>query len=237
MSKIGSNIRKIRTVKGISQSQFAELFSLNRARIGAYEEGRAEPKIDVVIEIAKYFSIPLNDIFVKDLTVNQLAHFDLIQSSPNDEGKKQPNFNQLYFLSAAQVLNKNLLEKAMETPEDLYRFSFPGATNGGNLWIELSGVKLICGEQLHPFGVIVSNKEALKSNSTVLAITKDQIYLGNYISGKSNLRMNIGGTEQEITKVNYSFSVKLLVQKSVASSLSLDQRLAQIEARISKIEG
>jgi transcriptional regulator with XRE-family HTH domain len=55
MSKIGSNIRKIRTVKGLNQSQFAELFDLNRARIGAYEEGRAEPKIDVVIEIAKYF--------------------------------------------------------------------------------------------------------------------------------------------------------------------------------------
>ena len=81
MSKIGSNIRKIRTVKGLNQSQFAELFDLNRARIGAYEEGRAEPKIDVVIEIAKYFSIPLNDIFVKDLTVNQLTHFDLVPNT------------------------------------------------------------------------------------------------------------------------------------------------------------
>ncbi|MTI32320.1 helix-turn-helix domain-containing protein, partial [Xanthovirga aplysinae] len=49
MSYIGKNIRKIRSVKKLSQAAFAQLFDLGRATVGAYEEGRAEPKIDTII--------------------------------------------------------------------------------------------------------------------------------------------------------------------------------------------
>ena len=40
MSYIGKNIKKLRSVKGLSQAKFAELFDIKRASIGAYEEGR-----------------------------------------------------------------------------------------------------------------------------------------------------------------------------------------------------
>lgn len=237
MSKIGSNIRKIRTVKGLNQSQFAELFNLNRARIGAYEEGRAEPKIDVVIEIAKYFSIPLNDIFVKDLTVNQLTHFDLVpNTSTKGKGITDNSIQQLHFLSSAQLLNQNLLHQAMENLEDLYRFSFPGSANNGNMWIELSGVKIKTGNQLAPFGAIVSTEEVPKSNALIIAITDEQIYLGNYISGKTNLKLTLGTTEIELSKVKYHFPVKLVIQKTLGDVVSIDSQLKQLEERVSKLE-
>ena len=50
MSFFGKNIRKIRTVKSLSQQSFAEMFELKRGTLGAYEEGRSEPKIDTIIE-------------------------------------------------------------------------------------------------------------------------------------------------------------------------------------------
>ena len=53
MSYIGKNIKKIRSVKKLSQSAFADIFGLKRTSIGAYEEGRAEPKIDKVIDDIK----------------------------------------------------------------------------------------------------------------------------------------------------------------------------------------
>ncbi|MEN8137167.1 MAG: helix-turn-helix transcriptional regulator [Bacteroidota bacterium] len=80
MSFIGKNIRKIRTVKQLNQSQFAELFGLSRASIGSYEEGRAEPKIDKIIDIAKYFSIELDLILEKELSVNEISGFKLADS-------------------------------------------------------------------------------------------------------------------------------------------------------------
>ncbi|WP_101689458.1 helix-turn-helix domain-containing protein [Dysgonomonas massiliensis] len=76
MSVIGKNIKKIRNVKGLSQQAFADLFQLTRGNISSYEELRAEPKIEVLIKIANYFGIPLTDFVEKDLSVNELLHYN-----------------------------------------------------------------------------------------------------------------------------------------------------------------
>ena len=76
MHKLAKNLKKIRNVKNLSQKSFAEIFDLKRATLGAYEEGRSEPKIEVLIKIANYFSITLNQLLCQDLTMNELLHFD-----------------------------------------------------------------------------------------------------------------------------------------------------------------
>ena len=75
MSFFGKNIRKIRSVRSLSQQSFAELFDLNRGTLGAYEEGRSEPKIETIIKIANHFSIPIDDLLARELTVNKLLKF------------------------------------------------------------------------------------------------------------------------------------------------------------------
>ncbi len=74
MSYFGRNIRKIRNAKNISQTQFAQLFSLTRASIGAYEEGRAEAKIDTIIAIARHFEISVDMLLLQELTLNEIFH-------------------------------------------------------------------------------------------------------------------------------------------------------------------
>lgn len=76
MTRIGKNIKKIRNVRGLSQQAFADLFDLTRGNISSYEEFRAEPKIEVIVKIANFFSIPLTDIIEKDLSVNELLHYN-----------------------------------------------------------------------------------------------------------------------------------------------------------------
>jgi len=96
MFKTGSNIRKIRTVKGLSQTAFAELFDIKRANIGAYEEGRAEPKLDLLLKIANHFSISVETILTKEITVNELTHFphvdgETVVLSPKNEKSNHKN--------------------------------------------------------------------------------------------------------------------------------------------------
>lgn len=79
MSKIGNNIKKIRSIKNLNQNDFAELFKLKRATIGAYEEGRAEPKVSTLLEIANHFGIGTDDLLKKDLSVNDLYRFDIFR--------------------------------------------------------------------------------------------------------------------------------------------------------------
>jgi transcriptional regulator with XRE-family HTH domain len=79
MSFVGKNIRKLRTVKKLSQSAFAELFGLARPSVGAYEEGRSEPKMETLIRIAQHFGLSADLLLTKELTVNELYHFDIFQ--------------------------------------------------------------------------------------------------------------------------------------------------------------
>lgn len=72
----GKNIKKIRNVHGMSQQEFADLFDLKRATLGAYEEGRSNPKIETAIKIANRFSINLDELLTKELTVNRLLRFN-----------------------------------------------------------------------------------------------------------------------------------------------------------------
>lgn len=77
MTQIGKNIKKIRNVRGLSQQAFADLFNLTRGNISSYEESRAEPRIESIMRIANYFGIPLSDFIEKELSVNELLHYNV----------------------------------------------------------------------------------------------------------------------------------------------------------------
>lgn len=88
MTYFGNNLKRVRKYKKLSQSAFADLFGITRASVGSYEEGRAEPKNDKLIEIANYFSITVDDFLTKDLTINQISGFSKIeQKSAMLQGK------------------------------------------------------------------------------------------------------------------------------------------------------
>lgn len=89
MSIIGKNIRKIRTVKKLSQAAFAEIFNLARPSVGAYEEERSEPKLENVIQIANYFGISIDSLLTKELTINDLYNFN-VHLGENVKGKVVP---------------------------------------------------------------------------------------------------------------------------------------------------
>lgn len=94
MSCFGKNIRKIRNVKNMSQQAFADIFDLKRGTLGAYEEGRSEPKIDTLLKIANYFSITVDDLLTKELTVNKLLKFQS-DLSLNVEEKLKEKFTSI----------------------------------------------------------------------------------------------------------------------------------------------
>ncbi|MFC5269964.1 XRE family transcriptional regulator [Adhaeribacter terreus] len=97
MSFIGKNIKKIRTVKNLSQAGFAQLFNLARPSVGAYEEGRSEPKMETVVQIARHFGVSIDLLLTKELTVNELYGFDLYKQ----ELKNAPSLIKVAFTSLA----------------------------------------------------------------------------------------------------------------------------------------
>jgi len=72
MSKISSNIRFLRQLKGLSQEQLADELQVTRSRIGGYEEARNEPPIDLLIRLSEYFHIAIDALVRGDLKKTNL---------------------------------------------------------------------------------------------------------------------------------------------------------------------
>lgn len=72
MSKISSNIRFLRQLKGLSQEQLADELKVTRSRIGGYEEARNEPPIDLLIRLSEYFHIAIDALVRGDLKKTNL---------------------------------------------------------------------------------------------------------------------------------------------------------------------
>lgn len=72
----------------MSQLDFAALFDLKRGTLGAYEEGRSEPKIDTIIKVSEYFNLSTDQLLTGELTVNQLLNFstDILEKVDAKEG-------------------------------------------------------------------------------------------------------------------------------------------------------
>lgn len=72
MSKISFNIRHLRELKKLSQEGLADELQITRARLGAYEEARNEPPIEILIKLSEYFNISIDALVKTDLRKTDL---------------------------------------------------------------------------------------------------------------------------------------------------------------------
>jgi transcriptional regulator with XRE-family HTH domain len=68
MSKAGLNLKYLRKLRGWTQEEFAHKLDIKRSLIGAYEEERADPRLDVLEIIADMFKLSLDELLLKDLS-------------------------------------------------------------------------------------------------------------------------------------------------------------------------
>jgi transcriptional regulator with XRE-family HTH domain len=71
MSFAGKNLRYLRKLRGWTQEEFANKLKIKRSLVGAYEEERAEPRLDVLEHICSIFKLSLDDLLLKDITVSK----------------------------------------------------------------------------------------------------------------------------------------------------------------------
>ncbi len=75
MNYLSNNIKHIRTLKKLTQEQFAEELKVSRSRISSYEENRAIPPVDFLIDLSDFFKIPIDILIKNDLSKTKDANF------------------------------------------------------------------------------------------------------------------------------------------------------------------
>lgn len=69
MAIVNRNLKFLRVQQGLTQKQLAEKLGLKQAAVGAYEEERATPPVTSLVEISKIFSVSLDHLINKDLSL------------------------------------------------------------------------------------------------------------------------------------------------------------------------
>ena len=62
MERFGAKLRQLREDRGMTQKEFASLFEVNRATIGHYESNISYPSADVLVKMANYFHITVDQL-------------------------------------------------------------------------------------------------------------------------------------------------------------------------------
>ncbi len=65
---INTNLKFCRRELALTQAQIAEKLGIKRSLVGAYEEGRAEPRIATLVNMARLFGITLDQLVTTDFS-------------------------------------------------------------------------------------------------------------------------------------------------------------------------
>lgn len=86
MSRISDNLKFLRKKIGLTQEQMAQQIGIKRSLLGAYEEGRADPRISNLIKFSEIFNLSVDQLIGRDLTevVGSESENENVKRSKND---------------------------------------------------------------------------------------------------------------------------------------------------------
>ena len=79
--EFNEKLQELRKNKGLTQEELAEALYVSRTAISKWESGRGYPSIDSLKEIAKYFSVTIDELLSSD-EVLSIAEEDNKQKEP-----------------------------------------------------------------------------------------------------------------------------------------------------------
>lgn len=68
MSQAGKNLKYLRKLRGWTQEEFAVKLGIKRSLIGAYEEERADPRLEVLQSLSEIFNVTLDELLLEDIS-------------------------------------------------------------------------------------------------------------------------------------------------------------------------
>jgi len=160
MAVSNQNLKYLRKLRGWTQEEFANKLRIKRSLLGAYEEERAEPRIDVLEVVCDIFKLTLDDILRKDLSDNKGNYLAKRRAMKLAQGR--PDIPFVPIKAAAGYL------AGFEDPEfidELNTFTLPMLSGGNYRAFEIVGDSMlptpsgsvIVGEKLENFDDVKNN--------------------------------------------------------------------------------
>jgi transcriptional regulator with XRE-family HTH domain len=168
MSLANKNLKYLRKLRGWTQEEFAQKLRIKRSLLGAYEEERAEPRIDILEAVADMFKLTLDDLLRRDLAENKGGYLAKRRAQKMANGRSDIPF--VPVKAAAGYLTGYA---DPEFIDELNTFTLPMLGGGDYRAFEIIGDSMMptpTGSVI--VGERVQDLEEIKSNQTYILVSK-----------------------------------------------------------------
>jgi len=169
MSIANKNLKYLRKLRGWTQEEFAQKLRIKRSLLGAYEEERAEPRIDVLEVVADMFKLTLDDLLRKDVSDTKTNYIAKRRAQKLVNGRADIPF--VPVKAAAGYLTGY---SDPEFIDELNTFTLPMLTGGDYRAFEIVGDSMMptpSGSVI--VGERVESLDEVKTNQTYIVVSKN----------------------------------------------------------------
>jgi transcriptional regulator with XRE-family HTH domain len=224
MSVAGQNLKYLRKLRGWTQEEFAGKLGIKRSLLGAYEEERAEPRIDVLEVVGDLFKLTLDDLLRKELSDTKGSYL-----SKRRAQKLAAASNEIQLVPVKAAAGYLAGYADPEFLDELNTFTLPMLAPGNYRAFEIVGDSMLP----TPSGsVIVGEKvddlEEVKSNQTYIVVSRNEgiVYKRVMKNNKSRTRITLvsDNTSYQPYQVNVDDVLEVWKAQMVISKANTQQR-------------
>jgi transcriptional regulator with XRE-family HTH domain len=238
MSTAGQNLKYLRKLRGWTQEEFAVKLGIKRSLLGAYEEERAEPRIEVLEVVGDMFKLTLDELLRKELSDVKGSYL-----SKRRAQKLVTASNEIQIVPVKAAAGYLAGYADPEFLDELNTFTLPMLAPGTYRAFEIVGDSMLP----TPSGsVIVGEKiedlEEVKSNQTYIVVSRNEgiVYKRVMKNNKSRTKLTLvsDNTAYQPYNVNADDVIEVWKAQMVISKANTQQRwdVNQLASLVSNLQ-
>ena len=225
MSQAGQNLKYLRKLRGWTQEEFAVKLGIKRSLIGAYEEERADPRLEVLEIVGDIFKLSLDELLLKDLSNTGESFL----AKRRQQKMIASDRNVIHFVPVKAAAGYLAGYADSEFIDELNTFTLPMLAGGNYRAFEIIGDSMMP----TPSGSIivgekVDNSEDVKNDQAYIVVSRHEGIVYKRIvrnnRTKNKLTLVSDNPQYQPYQVNAEDVVELWQAQMVISKVSAQQR-------------
>jgi transcriptional regulator with XRE-family HTH domain len=225
MSVAGQNLKYLRKLRGWTQEEFANKLNIKRSLIGAYEEERADPRIDILEVVGDMFKLSLDELLLKDLSNTGGSYL----AKRRQQKMMSADRNLIHFVPIKAAAGYLAGYADTEFIDELNTFTLPMLNGGNYRAFEIIGDSMLP----TPSGsIIVGEKvdtlEDIKNNMAYIVVSRNEGIVYKRVvknnKAKNKLTLVSDNPQYQPYQVNADDVVEVWMAQSVISKVTVQQR-------------
>jgi transcriptional regulator with XRE-family HTH domain len=239
MSIAAQNLKYLRKLRGWTQEEFANKLKIKRSLLGAYEEERAEPRLEVLELVSDMFRLSLDELLRKKMQDAKGSNYLAKRRAQKMAGL--PNSIQLVPVKAAAGYLAGYGDP--EFLDELNTFTLPMLAPGNYRAFEIVGDSMLP----TPSGSVIvaekiDNLESVKSNLTYIVVSRNEGIVYKRVMKNNKLKNKItlisDNTVFQPYTVNAEDVIEIWKAEMVLSKANTEQRwdVNQLASLVSNLQ-